>query len=173
MQSIPQIMRHQIKSLRYGKEYSYSVFSEEIQAIVIRKNIERLNGDLIGKTTNGHFYKKLNKKNAERPYDVPDSEVYALFDPKEYSFNAFWSSGSSLSRQSVKSIIRNYLSAMNPVDVKILIGKFGIGRVKSELITMFKEDYKRGYVDIKGMQVRLSGRWDRNPAYRYISKILT
>lgn len=88
---------------------------------------------------------------AEAVYEVPDSEEETLFDPEVYSFNAFWSSGHVPSRQSIKAIIRNYLSAMNSADIKIVVKQFGIGRVRSELVQMFKEDYKRGFVDIKGM----------------------
>ncbi len=167
-----QIMQDRIRSLRYGKEYAYNIFSGEIRPAVIRKNIERFNGKLIGKSANGLFYKRLHKK-GHAVYEVPDSEEEILFDPEMYSFNAFWSSGHTSSRQSVKAIIRNYLSAMDAADIIILIKQFGIGRVRSELIQMFKEDYQRGFVDIKGMHVPLSGRWDRNQAYLKISKMLS
>ncbi len=170
MQSIVRTMQKKITTLHYGKEYTYEVFSKNIDAAALRKNIERLNGTLISKSANGFFYKRAEKPC--RAYTVADSVQEVLFDPSKYSFNTFWSSGNRLSHQQVKTVIRNYLSAMNIGDVRQLVQQFGIGRVRSELVGMFKEDYKRGYVDIKGMKVPLSGRWDRNPAYLQISKML-
>ena len=40
MQNISHIMQDRIGLLRYGKEYAYSVFPEEIKSVVSRKNIE-------------------------------------------------------------------------------------------------------------------------------------
>ena len=172
MERVSIYIQNKIKTLHYGKEYSYDVFDGSIQASLIRKNIQRLNGSLIKKTSNGKFYKMLNHKISKQPYEVLDTEEHVSFNPNEYSFNAFWTSGAVISTQSIKSVIRNYLSTMNSIDIGVVIKKFGRGRVRSELISMYKEEYQQGYVNVKGMKIPLHGRWDKNPSYIQINRMV-
>jgi hypothetical protein len=54
---------------------------------------------------------------------------------------------------------------MYPKDIHTLCQNFGIGRVKSELIQKYKAMYALGSINIKGLEVKLEGRYDRNPAF--------
>jgi hypothetical protein len=44
--------------------------------------------------------------------------------------------------------------------------------VKSELIQKYKAMYSLGSVNIKGLEVKLEGRYDRNPAFVEIIKMI-
>jgi hypothetical protein len=37
--------------------------------------------------------------------------------------------------------------------------------VKRELILKYKEMYAQGFLNVKGMEITLEGRYDRNPAF--------
>ena len=69
------------------------------------------------------------------------------------------------SEQSVSAVIRNYLATMHPIDIHTLCQSFDTGRVKSELIQKYKTMYALGSVKIKGLEVKLKGRYDRNPVF--------
>ena len=163
-------IKEKISHLRYGREYSYAHISIDIPEATLRKGISRLIGTSIERSAHGVFYKIAKKPN--QSYSIPDTQIYCQFDASKFSHNAFWSSGSRKSTQKVDSIIRNYLSSMDKDDIKYLIKLFGIGRVRKELRSMFQEDYKRGYIDFKGMNIPLTGRWDRNAAFKSISEAL-
>ncbi len=90
-----------------------------------------------------------------------------MFDPSEFSFNAFWQS-SQPTTQRVSSVIRNYLMAMDQNDICLLCRKFGKNRVKAELIATYKTLYKQGFVDVKGRRVALEGRYNiRQPCFLF------
>lgn len=88
-----------------------------------------------------------------------------VFDPNEHEFNYFWQSRNK-TVQEVSAVICNYLKSLNPKEIEYLCKTFGYRRVKSELIAYHKDLYKQGYVDIKGLQIPLKGRWDKDVLYR-------
>ena len=70
--------------------------------------------------------------------------------------------------QNISVVIRNYLGTMHFWDIKILCKNFGYNRVKRELILKYKELYAQSSINVKGMEIMLEGRYDRNTAFREI-----
>jgi len=158
-------IRNRIEHLNYNEEYSSAIFEDIANKEVIKKTLQRSH-DLISKTSTKKFYRRyLHDNNDVAPYSIYDDQESIMFDPKEYTFNAFWQT-SKPSIQSISAIIRNYLGAMELKDIQILCKKFGRNRVKRELIEKYKEMYALGFTNVKGMQIALDGRYDRNPAFR-------
>jgi hypothetical protein len=158
------LIRNKINTLDYNIEYSPSIFADISNTETIKKTLQR-STDIIAKTSTKKFYRRyISSQDNVQPYVVADDIDSVLFDPKAYSFNCFWQT-SCISEQSVASVIRNYLATMNPKDIHTLCKNFGIGRVKSELIQKYKTMYAQGSINIKGLEVKLVGRYDRNPAF--------
>jgi hypothetical protein len=42
---------------------------------------------------------------------------------------------------------------------------FGSQRVKMELVLMYKQMYKEGFINLNGLELALNGRYDRNKSY--------
>jgi len=107
------------------------------------------------------------------PYldEYGNREEVTLFDPSEYQFNAFWQS-SNPREIKITAIIRNYLSTMNPIDIHLICKKFNKTRVKLELIYMFQEDYERGFINIKGKDYPLEGRYKDDLVFKEIMEIV-
>jgi len=165
------MIRNKIHTLDFDTEYSPSIFADIASTDTIKKTLQR-STDIIAKTSTKKFYRKYNStQNDTQPYATADDIDSILFDPKTYSFNCFWQT-SGTSRQSVSSVIRNYLATMHPKDIQTLCQNFGIGRVKSALIQKYKAMYAQGSVNIKGLEVPLTGRYDRNPAFCEIMKMI-
>ena len=53
-------------------------------------------------------------------------------------------------------------------DISELCAMFGIQRVKMELILMYKQMYKEGFINLNGLELELKGRYDRNPSYKIL-----
>jgi hypothetical protein len=165
------LIRNKINTLDYNIEYSPSIFADISSTETIKKTLQR-STDIIAKTSTKKFYRKYNSTHDDmQPYAVADDIDSILFDPKAYSFNCFWQT-SGTSEQAVSSVIRNYLATMNPKDIYTLCQNFGIGRVKSELIQKYKTMYALGSVNIKGLEIKLEGRYDRNPAFIEIMEMI-
>lgn len=157
-------IRNRINQLEYNQEYSSVIFKDIANHETIKKTLQRSH-DIIGKISNQKFYRKYLSDNVDTaPYKVYDNIETTLFDPAEYTFNCFWQN-SQAGEQKVSAIIRNYLSMMNQVDIQTLCKNFGISRVKSELVQKYKEMYEAGCVNVKGLEIKLEGRYDRNPAF--------
>jgi len=160
-------IRSRITTLNYNKEYSAAIFSDIASQESIKKTLQR-SQNIIAKTSTKKFYRLYRSDNTDNaPYHIFDDQDIAEFNPGAYTFNAFWQTSKS-SMQKVSAVIRNYLGTMNPDDIKILCQNFGRNRVKKELIQKYKEMYKQGYINVKGMEIMLEGRYDRNPAFREI-----
>ncbi len=160
-------IRNRINTLNYNQEYNAAIFDDIANRETIKKTLQR-SQHIIAKTSTKKFYRLYLENHTEpMPYSISDTQDKVKFDPKEYTFNTFWQT-SRPSIQSVSAIIRNYLAAMNPKDIQILCKNFGRNRVKRELIQKYKELYTQGYINIKGMEIPLEGRYDRNPAFREI-----
>jgi hypothetical protein len=170
--SVAQRIRSRIDHLEFDREYDTSIFADIASQETIKKTLQRSH-DRIGKTTHRYFYRKYTPQSdaPHAPYAAFDNQQEIRFDPLEFSFNAFWQSDKP-TVQKVTAIIRNYLVGMHPQDICTLCRKFGKNRVKAELVTLYKAHYKRGFVDVKGLRVSLEGRYDRDPVFRKILKMV-
>jgi len=159
-----QKIRNKINTLQYNQEYSAKIFDDIASQEVVKKTLQR-SQHVISKTSTKRFYRLYLESNSDvPPYATFDTQDKVKFNPKDYTFNAFWQT-SKPSIQSVSSVIRNYLATMNPDDIRTLCRNFGRNRVKRELIQKYKEMYAKGVLNIKGMELALEGRYDRNPAF--------
>jgi hypothetical protein len=52
------------------------------------------------------------------------------------------------------------------------LSKIWKNRVKAELIATYRALYKQGFIDVKGHRVPLEGRYDRNPVFKEILKMI-
>jgi len=164
-------IKNRINSLDYNIEYSTDIFADIANRETIKKTLQRSH-NIISKTSTNKFYRLyLGDKRSIVPYLISDNQEKVEFDPKEYTFNAFWQT-SKKSIQNVSAVIRNYLGTMNPQDIQTLCKKFGRNRVKRELIQKYKEMYAQGFINVKGMEIVLEGRYDRNPAFKEILSII-
>jgi len=162
-----QKIRNKINTLHYNEEYSAKIFDDVFSQETIKKTLQR-SQNIIAKTSTKRFYRLYLEQDAgAAPYVTFDNEDKVKFNPQEYTFNAFWQT-SKASTQSVSSVIRNYLATMNPKDIQTLCNNFGRNRVKRELIQKYKEMYAQGFLNVKGMEIILEGRYDRNQAFREI-----
>ena len=169
--SASQQIRSRMDHLDFNREYDASIFQGIASKETIKKTLQR-SRDKVGKTTTKYFYIKYTPQSKKKaPYEVYDDQEEIVFDPAEFSFNAFWQSRKP-TVQKVASIIRNYLMGMNPNDICLLCRKFGKNRVKAELIKTYRVYYKQGYIDVKGHKVPLKGRYDRNPIFKEIVKMI-
>jgi hypothetical protein len=159
-----QKIRNRINTLHYNEEYSAKIFEDISSQETIKKTLQR-SQHIIAKTSTKRFYRLyLEGDVGAAPYAIFDNEDKVKFNPQEYTFNAFWQT-SKTSIQSVSAVIRNYLATMNPQDIQTLCLNFGRNRVKRELILKYKEMYAQGFLNVKGMEIALEGRFDRNPAF--------
>lgn len=159
-----QKIRNKINTLQYNQEYSAKIFDSIASQEVVKKTLQR-SQHIISKTSTKRFYRLYLNENIDvAPYMTFDNQDKVKFNPRDYTFNAFWQT-SKPSTQSVSSVIRNYLATMNPNDIQTLCSNFGRNRVKRELIQKYKEMYAQGFLNVKGMELILEGRYDRNPAF--------
>ena len=159
-----QKIRNRISTLNYNEEYSAKIFDDVANHETIKKTLQR-SQNMIAKTSTKKFYRLyLEEDRGAATYATFDNEVNVKFNPNDYTFNAFWQT-SKPSTQSVSAVIRNYLATMEPQDIRTLCLNFGRNRVKRELILKYKEMYAQGFVNVKGLEIALEGRYDRNPAF--------
>ena len=160
-------IRSRINTLNYNEEYSAVIFEDIASQECIKKTLQR-SQNMIGKTSTKKFYRLYCSDSiVSAPYPIFDDQEMVAFNPKEYTFNAFWQT-SKTSMQNISAVIRNYLGTMNQQDIQTLCKNFGRNRVKRELILKYKEMYSQGFVNVKGLEIALEGRYDRNPAFREI-----
>ena len=105
-----------------------------------------------------------------RDFYLREIELY-LHDPKDFTFNCFWQTPFP-AKQTVTSIIRNYLATMNKQDIHTLCKKFGKDRVLKELNDEYKELFEIGFFDFKGMKIPLTGNYKEHGTYKEILEIL-
>ena len=122
---------------------------------------------------NEFFEKEL--KNSKSVYSnevVYDrkKELY-LHNPNDYTFNCFWQTPFP-AKQTVTSIIRNYLGTMNKQDIHTLCKKFGKDRVLKELNDKYKELFEIGYFDFKGMKIPLEGDYKDYELFKILLEIV-
>ena len=105
-----------------------------------------------------------------RNFYIRKIELY-LHDPKDYTFNCFWQTPFP-AKQTVTSIIRNYLGTMNKQDIHTLCKKFGKDRVLQELNNKYKELFEVGFVNIKGLEIPLKGDYKEYGTFKEILEIV-
>ena len=167
-------VRKIINTLPFNKEFGYEVFSNlNISTISMQKSVFR-SSDMVAQTKRGKFYRKLIPEVSDtflitntKPYEYYDNELVAIYDPKRFNSKAIWQS-SKPSYQKITTIIRRTLSSMDENDINELCVMFGIQRVKMELVLMYKQMYKDGFINLNGLELELSGRYDRNPSYKIL-----
>lgn len=167
-------VREIISTLPFNEEFGYDVFKNlDISTISIQKSVHR-SSDLVSQTKRGKFYRKLIPEDSDsflltnsKPYEYYDNEKVAIYDPKRFNSKEIWQS-SKPSYQKITAIIRRTLSAMDKDDIYELCLMFGVQRVKMELILMYKEMYKDGFVNLNGLELELNGRYDRDASYKIL-----
>jgi len=165
-------IRNRIYHLNYNQEYSSAIFEDIANKEVVKKTLQR-SQDIIAKTNTKKFYRRyLRESKDTAPYSVYDDQKSVTFNPNEYTFNTFWQT-SKPSTQKVSAIIWNYLATMEPKDIQTLCRKFGQNRVRAELIQKYKTLYNQGYTSVKGLDIPLNGRYDRNPAFKELMGMIS
>ena len=167
-------VRKIINALPFNKEFGYDVFKNlDISTIRMQKSVYR-SSDIVAQTKRGKFYRKLIPEVSDtflltnaKPYEYYDNEKVAIYDPKRFNSKEIWQS-SKPSYQKITTIIRRTLSGMDEDDILELCMMFGIQRVKMELILMYKQMYKDGFVNLNGLELELSGRYDRDTSYKIL-----
>jgi len=108
---------------------------------------------------------------AKRKINAVDTNDVVTFNPNNYSHNLFWQTNKK-SKQKVYSIISKYLSSMNPNDIKTLCRQFGKNLVKSVLRDKYKKMYAKGFISTNGMDIPLSGTFEKNKMYKKLLGII-
>ena len=163
-----------ISTLPFNKEFGYDVFHHlDISTVSMQKSVHR-SSDLIAQTKRGKFYRKLIPEVSDtflltnsKPYEYYDNETVAIYDPQRFNSKEIWQSAKP-TYQKITTIIRRTLSGMDNADIYELCTMFGKQRVKMELVLMYKQMYKDGFVNLNGLQLELNGRYDRNPTYKLL-----
>jgi hypothetical protein len=167
-------IRKIIHSLPFNVEFGYDVFNSlDISTISMQKSVHR-SSDIAAQTKRGKFYRKLIPEVSDtflisntKPYEYYDNEIVAIYDPKRFHSKEIWQS-SKPTYQKITTIIRRTLSGMDKEDLYELSVMFGVQRVKMELILMYKQMYKDGFVNLNGLELELNGRYDRNSTYKIL-----
>jgi len=167
-------IRDVISRLPFSKEFGYGVFKHlNISTVSMQKSVYR-SCDIIAQTKRGKFYRKLVPEDSDtflltntKPYEYYDNETVAIYDPKRFNSKEIWQT-SKPSYQKITTIIRRTLSSMDEDDICELCIMFGTQRVKMELIIMYKGMYKEGFINLNGLELKLSGRYDRDSSYKIL-----
>jgi len=167
-------VREVINRLPFNKEFGYDVFeSLDISTVSMQKSVYR-SSDVIAQTKRGKFYRKLIPEVSDmflltntKPYEYYDNEKVAIYDPQRFNSKEIWQSAKP-SYQKITTIIRRTLSAMDENDVYELCKMFGVQRVKMELVLMYKQMYKEGFINLNGLELELNGRYDRDSSYKIL-----
>ncbi len=167
-------VRAAINTLPFNKEFGYDVFNNlDISIISIQKSVQRAS-DLIAQIKRGKFYRKLTPEVSDtflltnsKPYEYYDNEKVAIYDPNRFNSKPIWQN-SKPSYQKITTIIRATLTQMEQNDINELCIMFGIQRVKMELVSMYKEMYKDGIINIHGLEIELTGRYDRDSSFKVL-----
>ena len=164
-------VRKIINTLPFNEEFGYDIFTNlDISTVSMQKSVHR-SSDIIAQTKRGKFYRKLIPEVSDtfllansKPYEYYDNETVAIYNPKRFNSKEIWQS-SKPTYQKITTIIRRTLSGMNEDDIGELCIMFGVQRVKMELILMYKQMYKEGFINLNGLELELSGRYDRDKSY--------
>jgi len=113
----------------------------------------------------------LDYGEAKEKINAVDVDDVVIFDPTMYSHNLFWQTNKQ-SEQKVYAIISNYLSSMNEYDIQKLCEQFGKSMVKSVLVDKYKKMYSQGYISTNGIDIPLTGTYNRNEMYKRLNGVI-
>ena len=94
-----------------------------------------------------------------------------IFNPEKYTTNCFWQTNET-SSQTVYSIIYNYLSLMEASDIKQICKEYGKSLVRYVLNDKYKKMFDKGYISTGGIDIQLSGSYNKNDMYKELSRII-
>lgn len=114
---------------------------------------------------------KLEYDEVKNKISSVDLDDEAELEPSKFSVNLFWQTNQK-SKQKVYAIISNYLSTLNPDDIKSLCQRFGKNMVKSVLSDRYKAMYKKGCISTNGFDIPLVGKYSQNPIYKQLLGII-
>ncbi|MEA2072741.1 MAG: hypothetical protein U9O86_04090 [Campylobacterota bacterium] len=118
-----------------------------------------------------NLLESLDYDETKEKINAVDVNDIVIFDPTRYSRNLFWQTNQA-SKQKVYSIISNYLSGMDENDIKSLCHEYGKNLVKSVLNDKYKKMYVKGYISTSGMDIPLSGSYNKNEMYKQLLGVI-
>ncbi len=118
-----------------------------------------------------NLLESLDYDDTKEKQSVQDTNDVVLFNPKKYTTNCFWQTNEA-STQTVYSIIYNYLSLMDASDINQICKDYGKSLVRYVLNDKYKKMYDKGYISTGGMDIQLSGSYNKNDMYRELSRII-
>lgn len=113
----------------------------------------------------------LDYAQTKEKYSLEDLNDTVTFNPKKYTTNCFWQTNET-STQTVYSIIYNYLSLMDSSDIKEICKEYGKSLVRYVLNDKYKKMYDKGYISTSGLDIQLSGSYNKSEIYKELSKII-
>ena len=113
----------------------------------------------------------LNYTETKEQQSFYDTNDVVVFRPEKYTTNCFWQTNET-SEQTVYSIIYNYLSLMNPQDIKQICMDYGKLLVRYVLNDKYKKMYDKGHLSTAGIDIHLTGSYNKNEMYRELSGII-
>ena len=113
----------------------------------------------------------LDYDETKKRQSLQDTNDVIIFNPEEYTTNCFWQTNEK-STQTVYSIIYNYLSLMDASDIKQICKDYGKSLVRYVLNDKYKKMYNKGYISTGGMDIELSGSYNKNEMYKELSRII-
>jgi len=113
----------------------------------------------------------LDYDETKKKQSFHDTSDTVIFNPKKYTTNCFWQTNET-STQTVYSIIYNYLSLMDASDIKQICKDYGKVLVRNVLNDKYKKMYAKGYISTGGMDIALSGSFNKSEMYKELSRII-
>ena len=118
-----------------------------------------------------NLLESLDYDDTKEKQSFQDTSDVVVFNPKKYTTNCFWQTNET-STQTVYSIIYNYLSLMNASDIKQICKDYGKSLVRYVLSDKYKKMYAKGYISTGGMDIQLTGSYNKNDMYKELSRII-
>jgi hypothetical protein len=118
-----------------------------------------------------NLLESLDYDDTKEKQSFQDTSDVVVFNPKKYTTNCFWQTNET-STQTVYSIIYNYLSLMNASDIKQICKDYGKSLVRYVLSDKYKKMYAKGYISTAGMDIQLTGSYNKNDMYKELSRII-
>jgi hypothetical protein len=118
-----------------------------------------------------NLLESLDYDDTKEKQSFQDTSDVVMFNPKKYTTNCFWQTNET-STQTVYSIIYNYLSLMNASDIKQICKDYGKSLVRYVLSDKYKKMYAKGYISTGGMDIQLTGSYNKNDMYKELSRII-
>jgi len=118
-----------------------------------------------------NLLESLDYDESKEKQSFQDTNDIVIFNPKKYTTNCFWQTNET-SSQTVYSIIYNYLSLMDANDIKQICKDYGKSLVRYVLNDKYKKMYDKGYISTGGIDIQLSGSYNKSEMYKELSRII-